>query len=114
MQSQKVSTNMIKRVKNDSGLNLCRSFKARPSMNRERGFYKDLGWLLQYSREINLVRSNNTVEPRYNEHGLYQIRRYRTLVADHKSTLCQFFCLLRTSNFKFFLKLHLHLIWPKN
>ena len=29
--------------------------------------------------EINLVRTNNTVEPRYNEHGLYQIHRYRTI-----------------------------------
>ena len=25
---------MVKREKNDSGLNLCRAFKARPSMNR--------------------------------------------------------------------------------
>ena len=54
--------------------------------------------------ELNLVRINNTVEPRYNEHGLYQIHRYRTLVSDHKSTLCQLFCLLRTSNFKCFKK----------
>ena len=35
--------------------------------------------------EINLVGSNNTVEPRH----------YRTLVSNHKSTLCQLFCLLR-------------------
>ena len=49
--------------------------------------------------EINLVRINNT--PRYNEHGLYQIHRYRTLVSDHKSTLSQLFCLLYSSNLKF-------------
>ena len=54
--------------------------------------------------EINLDRINNTVEPWYNKHGLYLIHRYRTLVSDHKSTLCQLFCLLRTSNFKFCLK----------
>ena len=34
MKSQKVSTNMVKREENDSGLNLCRAFKGRPSMNR--------------------------------------------------------------------------------
>ena len=52
-------------------------------------FYKIQG-------EINLVRINKTVEPRYNEHEheLYQIHRYRTLVSDHKSTLCQLFCSL--------------------
>ena len=44
--------------------------------------------------EINLVGSNNAVEPRH----------YQTLVSNHKSTFCQLFCLLRTSNFKLFLK----------
>ena len=41
--------------------------------------------------EINLV---NTVEPGYNERGLYQIHCYRTLVSDHKSTLWSCFALL--------------------
>ena len=43
--------------------------------------------------EINLVRINNTLEHRNNEHGLYHIHRYRTLLGPKH--------LLRTSNFKF-------------
>ena len=64
---------------NDS--NWCFSIKRGYFIKIWGGYFKIQGEIL------NSVRINNTAEPRYNEHGLYQIRRYRTLVSDHKSTL---------------------------
>ena len=40
---------MIKRQKNDSGLKLCRAFKAGPSMNRVKSFRSYI-WLILYEK----------------------------------------------------------------
>ena len=58
---------MVKREKNDSGLNLCRAFKARPSMNRVKYFQYFVSAYPQLRKKIIWTTAKNGVVPDTNQ-----------------------------------------------